>query len=97
VEKIENFNLENYIERYFHFICSVKENSTYPELDNFIEEEFLLFNNIYTAAGEEFRSNLKLKEILINHQYHSHLFLLLNFLAFTLSAPFCMITQLLNR
>jgi hypothetical protein len=33
-----------------------------------------LFNNIYTAAGEEFRSNLKMKEIMINHQHHPHPF-----------------------
>jgi hypothetical protein len=43
----------------------VDENTTDSELDNFMEGEKLLFNNIYTATGEEYRSNLKLKEILI--------------------------------
>jgi hypothetical protein len=43
--KIENFDLEAYIERYSQFICSINENNIYSELDNFIEGEKLLFNN----------------------------------------------------
>jgi hypothetical protein len=45
-EKTENFNLEASIERYAQFICSINENTTYSELDNFIEEEKFLFYNI---------------------------------------------------
>jgi hypothetical protein len=55
-------------------IRSINENITYSEIDNFIEGEKFLFNNIYIAAGEEFRPNLKMKEIMINHQYHPHPF-----------------------
>jgi hypothetical protein len=74
VDKIKNFDLEGYIERYAQFICLINENITYSELDNLIEGEKLLFNNTYTAAAEEFRSKLKLKEIMINRQHHPHPF-----------------------
>jgi hypothetical protein len=51
-------DLESYIERFTYFICWLNENITYFEL-----------NNVY-AAGEEYQSDLKLKSILIKHQYH---------------------------
>jgi hypothetical protein len=72
--KIENFNLKNYIKRYVQFICSINENATYSEFDNFIKRETFLFAKIYTAVTEEFRLNLKLRDFVINHQHHPHPF-----------------------
>jgi hypothetical protein len=69
---MNNFKFETYIERYAQFIYLINENITYSEFDNFIEGGKFLLNNIYIAAGEEFCSNLKLEEIMINHQYQPH-------------------------
>jgi hypothetical protein len=72
MQKIKELNLEAYIERYAKFIYSNNENIIYIEFDDFIEGEKFLFNDIYITAEEEFCSNLKLEEIMIDHQYQPH-------------------------
>jgi hypothetical protein len=56
--------LENYNERYSQFICSINENTTYSEFDNFIEGDnlILLFDSICT--------DLKLKKIVVKNYHH---------------------------
>jgi hypothetical protein len=51
--KLEQFELEDIIERYAEFICARNENTTYSELDNFMEGEKIFYLIIYTQQLEK--------------------------------------------